>query len=58
MCTILDFTVGTVGDLVGFKGQVSSKVGYKDRSARPLWCRHLNTSTPLSMTKYDAVWKN
>lgn len=38
MYIIADFTVGTMGDFVGFKD-------------------HLNTSTPFSLTEYDAVWK-
>ncbi|KAG5645233.1 hypothetical protein DXG03_006650 [Asterophora parasitica] len=39
MYLMVDFTVGTMSDLIGFEG-------------------HLNTSTPFSLSEYNAVWKN
>lgn len=49
-----DFTVGTMGDFIGFSGyalsshEIISILTYK---------RHLNTSTPFSLAEYDAIWK-
>jgi hypothetical protein len=53
MYIILDFTVGTMGDFIGFKEYVLS------RSHFPTLTRysHLNVSTPFNIDEYEAQWK-
>jgi alpha-1,3-glucan synthase len=64
MYFMADFTVGTMGDLIGFSGCVPAIRHYAGMANGQFFFfgslrnRHLNTSTPFSLNEYDAQWKS
>ena len=55
MYIMLDFTVGTMGDLIGFAGCVMIDLPYIISFTSS---RFLNTSATFSLNEHDAVWKH
>lgn len=55
MYIMADFTVGTMGDLVGFEGYVL--VGPQVCGALTILLSFLNTSAPFDLHEHNGVWK-
>jgi alpha-1,3-glucan synthase len=55
MYFMADFTVGTMGDLIGTVGCVQIESYYVFYSHFSVF---LNTSTPFDLNEHDAVWKH
>jgi alpha-1,3-glucan synthase len=55
MYIMVDFTVGTMGDLIGFAGYVTMKIANLILLTS---FRFLNSSATFSLNEHDAVWKH
>ena len=58
MYFMADFTVGTMGDLLGFDGLLSLYFLFLSQILILFICSFLNTSTPFSLNEYNTAWKN